>query len=231
MARMTPVGPRPGPGRGPHVMGAAVHELGAVGNEATPNTMHTYSTEQTTAGGTYANTPQNDVMSEVGVAPVMEGLIGEGRNSFRVHTNEQAAPPPAVKTNQVLAAPDFLDDRAVDTSQALIPVDNNNSYGADLNSSQATGHDFLDDVAVETNLSNDDEHALVTVDISEPPAVARGESTEATPVIAGLGRIERNNAPKQAPQKRERITVPERSVNGGKHKISVLQLCISGKLP
>lgn len=216
MVRMTPVGPHPGPRRGPHVMGAAVYQLGAVGNETT-NT--TYTTAQTT-GGTYAT---QNAMGEVGVAPVMEGLIGEGRNSFRVHTNEQAPPTP-VKNNQVTAAPDFLDDHAMDTSQALIPVDNDNPYGIDLNSSQAAGHDLLDDVAVETNLSND-EHALVTIDISESPPVAKEQITEATPVIAGLGRIERNNAPKQAPQKRERITVPERSVNGGKHSIEHKASC------
>ena len=207
-------------------MGAAIHEVGAVGNDTTMNT--TYTTNQTLEGeGTYANAKQN----EAGVAPVMEGFIGGGINSYRVHANEA-----------LQAAPDFLDDQAADTSQALIPVDNDTPYGIDLNSSQAAGrsqalipvdndtpygidlnssqaagHDLLDDVAVETNLSND-EHALVTVDISEPPAVANKEqSTEVTPVIAGLGRIERNKSPKQAPQKREKITVPERSVNGGKH--------------
>jgi hypothetical protein len=205
-------------------MGAAIHEVGAVGNDTTMST--TYTTNQTLEGeGTYANAKQN----EAGVAPVMEGFIGGGINSYRVHANET-----------LQAAPDFLDDQAADTSQALIPVDNetpygidlNSSqaagrsqalipvdndtpYGIDLNSSQAAGHDLLDDVAVETNLSND-EHALVTVDISEPPAVANKEqSTEVTPVIAGLGRIERNKSPKQAPQKREKITVPEKSVNGG----------------
>jgi hypothetical protein len=180
-------------------MGAAIHEVGAVGNDTTMST--TYTTNQTLEGeGTYANAKQN----EAGVAPVMEGFIGGGINSYRVHANET-----------LQAAPDFLDDQAADTSQALIPVDNDTPYGIDLNSSQAAGHDLLDDVAVETNLSND-EHALVTVDISEPPAVANKEqSTEVTPVIAGLGRIERNKSPKQAPQKREKITVPEKSVNGG----------------
>lgn len=177
-------------------MGEAIHQLGAVGAEpAAPVTT-------TETGGTTTGQPMNQLVYNVGVAPVMEDIAGGGKDSFRVHTSNGAP---------TAGAPDLLDNQAMDTSQALVPVDNPSPPGYDLNSSQAAAApDLLDDVAIETNLSNE---ALVTVDISEPPAVA--QQTEATPVIAGIGRIERNNAPKQAPQKRERITVPERSINGG----------------
>lgn len=122
---MTPAGPVPGPRRGPHIAGQAIHELDAIGTE-----------------------------------PAV------------------AQPPP---TNQVTAVPDLLDDEAMTTSQALVPVENNSS-------------------------------AIVA---APPPAAAPEQQTEAAPIIAGIGRIERNNAPRRAPKKRERIIVPEKSINGG----------------
>lgn len=127
---------------------------------------------------------------EVGVAPVMDGLIGNGRNSYRaVHTDAAAQPADNGGANQMTAVPDLLDDEAAVMSQALVPVDK--------------------------DLVPVDNDPPVTTAPPTPATAAATDQIESTPVIAGLGKIERNDAPRRAPKKRERIIVPERSINGG----------------
>jgi len=129
----------------------------------------------------------------VGVAPVTGALAGEGRDSWRVNNSETPPSQPVPPTNQDASVPDLLDDEAIMTSQALVPIDSEST----IQMSQA--------------LVPLGDNQLATT----APAPAAAEQAQETPEIAGIGRIKHNKGPRKAPQKRERITVPEKSINGG----------------
>lgn len=107
-------------------------------------------------------------------------------------------PSSALGTQIEASVPDLLDDQQVGTSQALVPIQNEASYSQAL-------------VPVDGQ--------LVTVELSteviQEQKSPDEQKVEVAPTIAGIGRIQRNKTPRQAPKKREIIKVPERSINGG----------------
>ena len=132
----------------------------------------------------------------IGVAPVMGSLLGEGHDSWIAHT-DAAQPTSNYVGNQMIAR---------------VPMSNGDS------NQMTAAPDLLDDEVVVTS------QALVPFG-SEPDDVegvetslqlaAMSEQAVEAPTIAGLGKIKRTSGGKPAPKKRERIVVPERSINGG----------------
>lgn len=138
-------------------------------------------------------------------------VVGQAIHELGARDTEpttNAAAPLTSTTAAVPIVPDLLDDGAVETSQALVPINSNAS-------AITVTPDLLDDEAIETSqalVPADNNSSAITV---HPPSSVPAEKTEDTPVIAGIGKIKRNNAPRQPKPKKERIIVPERSINGG----------------